>query len=760
MPIRQRIFVRGIVQGIGFRPHVYRLAIQHGLVGFVGNNSEGAFVEVEGEAERVASFAGILREQPPPHARFDTFAQTELPVKGDAVFRIVESEARPAASTPVSPDLGICDECLAELFDARNRRLGYPFLNCTHCGPRFTIVEDIPYDRPKTTMRAFAMCAACEAEYRDPASRRFHAQPNACWRCGPTVWLRERGPGPIGTPGDSPRDGAAIARCRDLLAQGSIVAIKGIGGYHLACDATNNGALRVLRERKGRVEKPFALMVSDVAIARRFAEIDADEERLLRGPERPIVLLARRARPGIAIAPLAAPGNDFLGVMLAYTPLHHLLLNETPLVMTSANLSDEPIVRTNAEALERLSGIADAFLMHDREIHVVCDDSVIRVHRGRELPIRRSRGYAPLPVRLGEAGPNVLAVGGELKAAFCLTRDEYAFVSQHIGDLGSIETQEAFERAVEHFLMLFRVEPQRVACDLHPGYQSSAWASRFAEGRGIPLRKIQHHEAHIASLLAEHGLDDDRAFLGVAFDGTGYGHDGAIWGGEFLLWRDAAFSRVAHLAYVPLPGGDAAIRHPWRTAISHLRSAGIFMDDFVPEALRKQIPLLRKQLDRNFHCVPTSSMGRLFDAVAAVLGIRPTVNYEGQAAIELEALCRGTAVSGGYAFESLAGQPLVLNPAPLWQELLRDLANGVGNPRIAARFHAGVARMVADVCVELRKSNGVNRVGLSGGVFQNVLLLGLCQKALEDAGFAVFTHSTVPPNDGGIALGQAWLARR
>jgi hydrogenase maturation protein HypF len=760
MVIRQRIFVRGIVQGIGFRPHVYRLAAEHGLTGFVGNNSEGAFLEVEGPVDAVASFTNQLRALPPPHARFDAFVTTALPVCGKDGFRIVESEGLPAAATPVSPDLAICDECLAELSDPANRRFGYPFLNCTHCGPRFTIVEDIPYDRPFTTMRAFPMCAACEAEYRDPLSRRFHAQPNACWECGPTVWLRERGDGGEAEVREGFVQGTeAIARARALLAEGKIVAVKGIGGYHLACDATNDEALRTLRERKGRVEKPFALMVGSVEIARRFVEIDAEEARLLSGRERPILLLGRRAVPEIAIAPGVAPGNDSLGVMLPYAPLHHLLLGEIPLVMTSANRSDEPIVRTNAEALERLTELADAFLMHNREIHVVCDDSVVRRHRGAELPVRRSRGYAPLPVLLGKAGSSVLATGGELKATFCLTRDEYAFLSQHIGDLDSIETQEAYERAVAHFLTLFRAEPERVACDLHPGYASSEWAKRFAAERGLPVCKVQHHEAHVAALMAEQGVAEGEPFLGVAFDGTGYGHDGAIWGGEFLLWEDARFHRVAHLDYVPLPGGDAAIRHPWRVAVSHLGAAGIAEDSWVPDAVRGGLPVLRQQLARGLNCVPTSSMGRLFDAVAAVLGVRHTVSYEAQAAMELEALCRGTAADRGYRFAMQGEDPIRIGAGPLWAELLADRHRGMEGRQMAARFHAGVAEMVRETAERMREGRGVGRVGLTGGVFQNVLLLELCQQAMERAGFTVFTHRVVPPNDGGIALGQAWLAR-
>jgi len=760
MAIRQRIFVRGMVQGIGFRPYVYRHALAHGLSGFVGNNSEGAFVEIEGSPEQAALFVDSLRTCPPPHARIDGLELTEISLRGEAGFRIVESESNPECSTPVSPDLAICDECLIELFDPSNRRFRYPFLNCIHCGPRFTIIEDIPYDRPNTTMRGFVMCAECEAEYTNPSNRRFHAQPNACWKCGPTVWLRGHETVAAGTRRAFPQGIEAIDRARALMAEGQIVAIKGIGGYHLACDATNEAAVSRLRQRKGRVEKPFALMVRDLASVRRIAVVNEVEAQLLSGRERPIVLLARRTQPEIELAVSIAPGNGFLGVMLPYAPLHCLLVGETPLVMTSANRSDEPIVRSNEEALDRLAMLADAFLMHDRPIHVVCDDSVVRIQRGLELPIRRSRGYTPLPLPLAAPGRSVFAVGGELKASFCITRDKYAYMSQHIGDLGSPETQEAFARAADHFLTLFRAVPEAIACDLHPGYLSNAWAAHFAESRALPLVKVQHHEAHVASLMTEHGIVEDSPFLGIVFDGTGYGHDGAIWGGEFLLWQDGAFRRVAHLRYVPLPGGDAAIRHPWRVAMGHLLSAGINPEPWVTGARRIPWNVLQQQLARGLNCIPTSSMGRLFDAVAAVLHIREDVSYEAQAAVEMETLCRGVEPEIVYSFDVSTGSPAIIDPTPMWHQLVADMRNGVNQSQLSARFHASIVAMVRDVAVRLRQDTGVHAVGLSGGSFQNLTLLGGSQSLLESAGFRVCTHSLVPPNDGGIALGQAWLARR
>ncbi len=745
---RRRLFVRGLVQGVGFRPFVYTLARRHGLSGHVGNTSAGVFVEAEGPHTALIAFEADLRAQPPPLAMIDSVDVTALAPRGDVGFVIVESEAQAAAGTPISPDICICDDCLRELFDPTNRRYRYPFINCTNCGPRFTITKDVPYDRRLTTMAAFSLCAECAREYGDPGDRRFHAQPNACAVCGPRVWFEAM---PLLDSHYEP-----FVAAQSLLRAGQIVAVKGIGGFHLACDATNAAAVRLLRERKGRLDKPFALMVRDLDAARRIAQVDAEEARLLSSRERPIVLVRSHAGD---LAAAVAPGNQFVGVMLPYTPLHYLLLDglDTPLVMTSGNRSDEPICTGNDDARRSLAALCDGFLIHDRDIHIWCDDSVVRVFRGHELPVRRSRGYAPFPIKLAGAHPPVLAVGGELKATFCLTRDSYAFMSQHVGDMETLETQDAFERAVEHFVGLFHAAPALVACDLHPGYLSSQWAARYAQLRGVSLIKVQHHHAHIAACMAEHGRPIDEKVIGISFDGTGYGADGAIWGGEVMLANCAGFERAAHLAYVPLPGGDAAVKRPYRVALAHLRAAGIAWYDELP-CVRACPPherrVLAQQLARNINCVPTSSMGRLFDAVAALIGVRQTVTYEAQAAIEMESLCDTTA-TGAYAF-SVSG--VDIDPAPMLHGIVNDLRASVPMPVIAMRTHRAVAEMIGQVCERERARTGIRTVALSGGVFQNATLLALSVERLEAAGFEVLWHMKIPPNDGGLALGQAAIA--
>ncbi len=775
--VRLRLEVRGLVQGIGFRPFIWQLARQLRLSGFVGNHSEGAFVEIEGPPEAVDAFVIRLRSQPPALARVDSITVSNLPLHAQRGFRIVESKVATAASTPVSADLGICADCLRELRDPANRRFGYPFLNCTQCGPRFTITLDIPYDRPRTTMAPFVMCAACQAEYQDPGNRRFHAQPNACWDCGPTVWLVTCGEASATF---QPRGREALRAARLLLDGGGILAVKGIGGFHLACDARNEDAVARLRLRKGRAEKPFAVMVDGLDTVRRIAFPDREEETLLAGRERPIVLVAKRQDAALGLAREVAPESPHWGLMLAYTPLHHLLLDsgegaerherDAPrvLVMTSGNCSEEPIARDNAEAMQRLAPMADAFLLHDRGIHVVADDSVVRVFSGCELPVRRSRGYAPLPVKLHGDGSSVVAVGGELKAAFCITKGSDAYLSQHIGDLGNLETQQAFERALEHFLTLFRVKPEAVVCDLHPGYLSTAWARTYASERGLPFMQVQHHHAHVASLMAEHGLDDRQPLLGVALDGTGFGEDGAIWGGEFLRVEGSVIRRVAHLRYVPLPGGDAAIRHPWRCAVAHLWDAGCTPDEIMVAlpGHGADFAVLLRQLERALRCVPTSSAGRLFDAAAALVGLRHSVSFEAQAAMQLEALCQGQPSAEAYPMEILPlgvdgddARPFVVDPRPLWRAMLADRKAGVEPSLMAARFHASVAAAIVRVCVLERERRGLTRVGLTGGVFQNVRLLGETVDALSAEGFVVLHHRVVPPNDGGLSLGQAWLAR-
>ncbi|MFO0845341.1 MAG: carbamoyltransferase HypF [Gemmataceae bacterium] len=745
-PRRLRLRVRGVVQGVGFRPFVYALAGRHGLTGLVGNDSDGVFVEVQGEGGALAAFRRDLVAGPPPLARIDGVDAVALPPRDEAGFVIAQSEARPGESTPVPPDVAVCDDCLRELFDPADRRFRYPFINCTGCGPRFTIILDLPYDRPATTMAGFRMCADCEREYHDPASRRFHAQPNACPRCGPALRFLAGGNEALGED--------ALGRARDALAAGRVVAVKGVGGFHLACDATSDDAVAVLRQRKRRTDKPFAVLFASLEVARRHAMIDEGEARVLTGRERPIVLVRRR--PDAGLSGLVAPGNDFVGALLPYSPLHHLLVDDRPLVFTSANLSDEPIVKDNEEALSRLSRLADAFLMHDRDIHVVCDDSVVRCLGGREYPVRRSRGYAPLPVPLPRPAPPVLAVGGELKATFCLTRGDRAYVSQHIGDMGSPETLAAFERAFGHFEALFRTSPAAVACDAHPGYLSTRWAAEFALSRGLPRIEVQHHHAHVAALMAEHGLDGLHPVIGVCFDGTGYGPDGAIWGGELLVADYRGFERLAHLPYVPLPGGDTAVRRPYRAGLAHLFAAGLPWDDDLPcvqacpPAERR---VLARQLEGGFNCVPTSSAGRLFDAVAALINVRQEVTYEAQAAIELEALA-DAADEGIYSI-ALSGDPAIIDLGEMFRAILMDLRGGVPRGVIASRFHRGFARLVVSMAEFARRRTGLRVVGLTGGVFQNVRLLRLSAEGLSAAGFEVLVHERVPANDGGLALGQA-----
>jgi hydrogenase maturation protein HypF len=760
------IHITGVVQGVGFRPFVYNLAIELDLVGWVLNSSSGVEIEAVGPPDDLENFVKRLGSDAPPLARIENVNVKKIGVStvefpNPDGFAIRHSEAKPGDFQPISPDVAVCDDCLRELFDPADRRYRYPFINCTNCGPRFTIIEDIPYDRPKTTMAPFEMCPDCQAEYDDPTDRRFHAQPNACPVCGPRVWLVS------GSEADAEADDA-IKQTRELLKSGAIVAVKGLGGFHLACDATNPRAVDRLRERKGRVDKPFALMAFDLKSVQRFCHIEGEERELLTSRERPIVLLRECADS--VIAPAVAPGNDDLGVMLPYTPLHYLLLEPSSgfppaLVMTSGNYSEEPIATSNEEARERLGGLADAFLLHDREIHARCDDSVTRIFEGRELPIRRSRGYAPYPVHLPFAVDQVLAVGAELKNTFCLTREGYAFLSQHVGDMENYETLRFFEQMIEQLARTFRIEPEIVACDMHPGYLASKYAHRLISGSSddlgidtsrLRLIELQHHHAQVASCMAEHGLAGERPVLGVAFDGTGYGTDGAIWGGEFLIMDYASFRRAAHLKYVPLPGGDAAIRRPYRTALAHLWAAGVDWDQELPPVIAaspEERTILAQQLKREVNTVPTSSSGRLFDAISSLAGVRQEINYEAQAAIELETLV-DKGVEGGYEFGLGEG----IDSTPLIRAVAADVKSGVPPGVIAAKFHNGVATMIRDVCVHLREESDLNQVVLSGGVFQNVALLERVLPLLRASGFAVYTHHLVPPNDGGLSLGQAVIA--
>jgi hydrogenase maturation protein HypF len=753
--VRQRFTVVGVVQGVGFRPFVHRIATDLGLAGFVGNDSGAVFIEVQGPVARVDEFARRLCAEAPPLARINTIsiADVEANTLDSNGFRIVDSQTAPGASTPIPPDIAVCDDCIAELFNPQDRRYRHPFVTCTNCGPRFTIIRALPYDRPATTMSMFAMCDQCAGEYHDAADRRFHAQPIACPNCGPSLWFSS------GTGRVEGAD-AALAAAQRALASGAVVAIKGIGGYHLACVVDDEAAVSAVRSRKARGGKPFAMLVRDLDVARRYAHIDDAEAAVLTSPARPIVLLRRRVDAPVADA--VAPGSPLLGLMLPYSPVHHLLLAPVPgadtlvpdaLVLTSANRSDEPICFTEADAAQRLSPLCDAVLDHDRPIHVPCDDSVVRVVDGRELPIRRSRGYAPLPVDLGRDGPPVLAVGGELKNTFCLTDGSRAYMSGHIGDMETLETLRAFERAVGQ-LSEIRQRPMRLAADLHPGYQTRNWAERHADDR--PLDLVQHHHAHVVSLLAEHGRLGD-PIIGVSFDGTGYGCDETIWGGEILaVGADShRFIRVGHLLPVPLPGGDAAVRNPWRMALSQLWTAGIdWTPDLAPVAAATptELRLIRSQLVNNVGCVACSSMGRLFDAVASLLGVRHRIDYEGQAAIELEVLA-DSADDAETGLRMDVRTDGVIDPAGMVRAVVSALRAGVEPAVLAAGFHHAVADAVSEVVGLV--AGEVRVVGLTGGVFQNVLLLRECRRRLQQNGFEVLTHHAVPPNDGGLALGQA-----
>lgn len=803
-PIRRRVTARGIVQGVGFRPFIWRRATRLGLSGWVENDAWGVTLEVEGPPTAVGMFLDGLAAAAPPLASVQDIVARDVPPERATAphdghpaprFVIRESSTAPGGDTDVPADVAPCADCREETRGS-GRRGGYPFTNCTNCGPRFTIMRALPYDRQRTTMRSFTMCAECAREYADPADRRFHAEPIACPACGPTVWFAPAG-GPI--PTERPPSGTgssaasdAIRAARDALAGGLIVAVKGIGGFHLLCDATSTQAVATLRERKRRPGKPLAVMVESVNACRAFAQVDLQEARLLESRERPIVLVRKGAEP---LAEGISPGNDFVGVLLPPSPLHELLCaGLPPLVATSGNVADEPILFDNAAAVAGLAGVADAFLLHDRDIAAPCDDSVARCAAGAIVPIRRGRGHAPLAIPLAAAGPAVLAVGGELKTALCLAASGRAILGPHVGDAGTPEVLAALDRSAEHLIGLFGTEPRAVAADLHPRSLSAAWAARFAGLRRIPLVRVQHHEAHVAALMAEHGIplpgpaagNATRPLIGVCFDGTGYGHDGTIWGGEFFVVDASGIRRAAHLDTFPLPGGDASIRNPWRTAAAVLHAAGIgWAPALPPLAVRSaaDCAVLHRQLDRGLSCAHTSSMGRLFDAVASLAGVCHTIDHEAEAAMKLEALARGhlsgpgldggliaaavgdaiaEAEAAGYAFSTAAapdGAAVNIGWQGLVTAVARDASSGTAAGLIAARFHAAVAGLVVAACDALRAAHGIHAVGLTGGVFQNAVLLELSVEALRRRGFEVLLHHRVPANDGGLALGQAVLAR-
>jgi hydrogenase maturation protein HypF len=757
------VLVRGVVQGVGFRPFVYRLATEEGLAGSIGNDTDGVTIEVEGPAGHVATFLQRLRLEVPPLARIDSILARDLKATGERGFHIVASEVLGRVTTGIPADAATCADCLRELLDPADRRFRYPFLNCTNCGPRFTITRRIPYDRPQTSMAKFKMCSACQAEYDDPLNRRFHAQPNACWDCGPHCWLESADGKPV-------QSADPVQETVDRLLSGQVMAIKGVGGFHLAVDATSEDAVHRLRDRKHRHGKPLALMVRDITAARAMCELKPEEEALLQTAARPIVLTRAHAANGVAAS--VAPGIPWLGVYLPYAPLQHLLFADArvkALVMTSANLSEEPIAIDNDEARARLGSIADAFLIHDREILQRCDDSVAAVVDGAPQLIRRARGFVPLAVPLPMESPPLLAVGGHLKNVFALARGKFAYQSQHLGDLESLTGLEFFRESLAHLMRTFEIEPEAVVHDMHPGYLSTSWARQWAEEHNLPLIAVQHHHAHIAGCMAEHGLDGP--VIGLALDGTGYGTDGHIWGGEVLICRLESFERFAHLDYVRMPGGEAAIREPWRMALGHLHAAGF---DVAEQQILKLLGakeqdarVLTRMIDRGLNSPLTSSLGRLFDAVAAVILHRFEVDYEAQAAIELEGIAVDEqddyCAAAPYGIEFHCGdwarrEPTRMSVAPLWHALIDDLRKGVAPAQISSRFHISIACGFVQAAKRARDATGVQQVALSGGCMHNRRLARLIRAGLEGEGFRAFQHRAVSPGDGGLSYGQAAVA--
>jgi hydrogenase maturation protein HypF len=755
--IRLRVEVRGVVQGVGFRPFVYRLANHQHLHGWVRNTSGNVTIEVEGRQADTDRFLEALRDEAPPAARIGDITAENIPPQGDAAFSILPSRARAGQYQPISGDIATCSQCLEEIFDPHNRRCLYPFTNCTNCGPRFTIIKDIPYDRPLTTMRKFTMCPQCQAEYENPLDRRFHAQPNACPVCGPRLQLADAG-------GKVISESDVLPRAAELLKQGGIIAIKGMGGFQLACDATNDTAVVRLRQRKHRPGKPFALMMATLEDIERHCTVSPTEAELLQSAQSPIVLLRWR-RDASNIAAGVAANNKYLGVMLPATPLHHILLHliELPLVMTSGNLSEEPICQDNDEAIRRLNGIADYFILHNRDIYSRYDDGVYLVERGQARALRRARGHAPSPIELPYESRQILACGAEEKNTFCLTRDRYAFVSQHIGDMDNEETLEHYENTIGLYQRLFRIRPEIIAHDLHPDYHATGYARRIAAEQDLPAIAVQHHHAHVVSCMLDNGVQ--QPVIGVALDGTGYGHDGHMWGGEFMTADANDFQRMCHLDYIPMPGGDSAVRKPYRMALGYLltllgEDAPLSDLPIISKIPANEIEIIKQQLQQKINSPLTSSAGRLFDAVSAIAGIRGEIEYEAQAAIELEMLTPddlGGLKPYPFTIEEESGM-LIVRLKELIAAIASDVVGGKEKAAVAGRFHLTIAEMITAACGMIGDTTGIKMVALSGGVFQNRRLLNLAGDGLERDGFRVLSHRTVPCNDGGIALGQAVIA--
>lgn len=760
---RKEIKITGIVQGVGFRPFVYNLATSLGLKGYVLNSSEGVIIDVEGETQKIDEFISLIKSKAPSLSKIENITVAAgFSLRNYTSFEIRESLSKSGKFVLISPDIATCPDCLSELLNPEDRRYQYPFINCTNCGPRYSIVMDIPYDRPKTTMAKFKMCPECEREYHDPTNRRFHAQPNACHVCGPQIKLK------VQSSKFKVNEREPLKTAIELLKQGAIGAIKGLGGFHIACDATNDEAVRKLREKKRRSNKPFAIMCPDIGTVKKICDISNSSVMLLNNKLKPIVLLPKKSEAKAShymnpISKYVAPDNNYFGVMLPYTPLHQLLFDPSfiALVMTSGNLSEEPIVINNDEAVEKLSGIADFFLFHNRDIYMRVDDSIVREYKGTKRVIRRSRGYVPYPIELGIDMPEILGCGGELKNTFTLTKGHYAIISQHIGDLENYDAIEFFKETLKNLKNSFRVEPTIIAHDLHPDY----WTTKFAKelkthNSSLITVPIQHHHAHIVSCMAENHIKEK--VIGIAWDGTGYGTDGAIWGGEFLIADYKGFERAGHLRYVPLPGGDKAIKEPYRIALSHL------YDTYGADFLKLDIPFINqnkdktknilKMIDSRINTVETSSAGRLFDAVSSIINGIEAVTFEGEAAIKLEMIAdKSVKDSYSYQLSAFSTHPLVIDTRILIQGIVNDLLNGVNHTIISAKFHNTLAEIIAEVCKKIKIDTGIDKVVLSGGCFQNIFLLDRTLNKLT-AEFKIFIHKDVPTNDGGISLGQAVIA--
>ena len=748
------IHITGIVQGVGFRPFVYNLAQKAGLTGWVCNSAKGVEIQVTGPVETIENFISEIENSPPPLATIDHITTKEMPFQTYTSFEIFESQDEESDFIPVSADVGICEDCKTEMFDPANRRYRYPFINCTNCGPRFSIIKKIPYDRPNTSMAGFPLCEDCQAEYEHPADRRFHAQPVACAVCGPKIWYEEFGT--LLSEGEE-----ALQQARQAIKQGKIIAVKGLGGFHLVCDGNNQDAVMQLRARKNRSDKPFAMMAPSLDIITKYCQLSPIASTFLSSPQSPIMLLPTTSE-GKNLLVSIAPGQNRLGFMLPYTPLHHLLIEQTDdfpeiLVMTSANLSEEPIAYGNEEARSRLETLADGFLLHNRPIFMRIDDSVFTENIAGIYPIRRARGYAPSPIRLAQNSPPILGTGSLFKNTFCLTRDHYAFVSHHIGDLENYETLQAYQQAIPHYQDLFRIHPKAIAVDMHPDYLARQYGLERAKKENLPIFPVQHHHAHIAACLAENAWPEDEPVIGLSYDGTGYGTDGVIWGGEILKANYSTFKRAYHLQEMPLPGGDTAIHNPARLAYAYLLANGIELDSSLPP-LRHLSPMersvLEKQVTLNINTVKTTSMGRLFDVVASLIGIRHKVNYEAQAAIELEAIA-DPHETGHYPMEVKSD---IITIGPMLNEIIRDFQNNIPMGVISAKMHNSIIHMSLEICLKIQLETGLKDVALSGGVWQNIYLLNRMLKELRKTKITPLIHHQLPPNDACISLGQVMVA--